>query len=178
VFTIPNVPPNDAFGLYGLMDGLKAHGAVAVRKVQTGASHTTVDVGDLAVQLGHRLSGTIVLADGKPVPAGTRVVISRDEAWDSQQTVADKDGGFTFTGLPAERYNLGASVRGYCVSPKNASFDLLNCSGLLGTVRGDVAGLRLLLEPGERAVPQQIDQKMLDEYQRRKDARLAGAPAE
>src|SRR5262249_20375151 len=150
VFRIPNVPPNDAFALYGLMDSLRSHGAVGVQVVRTGASGADVDAGDLAVRPGHRLTGRVVLSDGKPVPAGTRVVISRDEAWDGQQAVVGADGGFAFEGLPPERYSLSANVRGYQVSPKNASFDLLNQLSLEGMVQADITGLRLLLDPGER----------------------------
>jgi hypothetical protein len=178
-FTIPNVPPDDAFTLYGLMDALKAHGAVAARPAKTGASGTEVEVGDVAVTPGHRLSGRVILADGKPVPEGTRVLLSREEAWDSQQAVADKDGRFEFTGLPAERVNLYATVRGYRVSPKNASYELLNRTGLSGRVTGDINGLRLLLEPGDRPTPSgQFDRQSYEEYKRRREAPLRGAPEE
>jgi hypothetical protein len=68
-------------------------------------------------------------------------------------------------------------VRGYAVSSKNASFDLLNGMGLLGMVRTDIEGLRLLLEPEERPErPPQFDQKLSEEYNRRRAAPLRGAP--
>jgi hypothetical protein len=91
-----------------------------------------------------------MLADGKPVPAGTRVLLSREEAWDIQQAVVDKEGRFAFTGLPPEQYGLTVNVEGYHLSPKNASMDLLNDFQLLGVVREEPVGLRLLLEPGPR----------------------------
>jgi hypothetical protein len=179
VFRIPNVPPDEEFYFYGLMDSLKAHGAVAAKPVRAGASGTELDVGDVALGPGFHLAGKLVLADGKPVPAGTRVAISRQEAWDYQQAVVDKDGGFAFEGLPPERYSLSANVRGYRPSAKNASLDLLNRFGLLGTVKEDVTGLRLLYEPGEFERPQGAwDQKAAEEYQRRRDAPLRGAPGE
>ncbi len=177
VFSIPNVAPGQAMVLYGLMDGLKGHGAVAARPVTTGASRSELKVGDLEVTPGFRLSGRLVLADGKPPPEGTRVLLSREEAWDSQQAVVGQDGAFSFEGLPPERYSLSANVRGYRPSEKNASLDLLNPFGLLGTVRGDVTGLRLLYEPGERKMDQgRSDRAFWDEYRRRRDAPLRGAP--
>jgi hypothetical protein len=179
VFRIPNVPPEDAIVLYGQMDSLKAHGAVAARPLRTGKTGTELDAGDLAVGPGYRLAGRLVLSDGKPVPTGVRVLISREEAWDSQQAVVGKDGSFSFTGLPPERYSLSARVPGYHVSPTNASFDLLNPFGLLGTVRADVSGLRLHCDPGEMPPRQpEWDQKRAAEYERRRNAPLQGVPSE
>src|SRR5262249_35668227 len=92
VFRIPNVPPDIEFVYYGLMDSLKAHGAVPAKPCKTQASGTTLDLGDVAVGPAVRLSGRVVLSDGKPVAAGSRVIVSREEAWDSQNVVVDKDG--------------------------------------------------------------------------------------
>ena len=61
-----------ALALYGLMSSLREHGAVGVREVRTGKSGSVAEVGDLEVRAGHKLSGRVVLADGKAVPAGTR----------------------------------------------------------------------------------------------------------
>jgi hypothetical protein len=112
LFTLPHVPPNDVLVLYGLMDSLGKDGAVASREVKTGASGKTMDLGDLEVKPGYTLSGRVVLADGKAVPAGSRVLLSREEAWDSQQVVAGNDGEFRFEWLPPERYSLSANVPG------------------------------------------------------------------
>jgi hypothetical protein len=178
-FQIRNVPAEDALALYGQMSSLSKHGAVGVREVRTGESGSVSDVGDLEVKPGHRLSGRVVLADGKPVPAGTRVLLSREQAWDSAQAVADKEGRFSFTGLPSEQYSLSVNVRGYHLSPKNVSTDLLNGFRLLGVVREDISGLRLLLEPGpEPEREQRSDAKFYEEYNRRRLAPLRGAPEE
>jgi hypothetical protein len=178
VFTIVNVPANDGFVLYGLMDSCKAHGAIAALPFDTRASGTTVKIGDLEIAPGYRLSGKLVLAESKAVPAGTRVIVSREEAWDSQQALVGQDGSFLFTGLPAERYSLSANVRGYRPSARNASLDPLNSFRLLGSVHADIAGLRLLYEPGSLQRPVNTGQKEFEEYQRRRDAPLRGAPAE
>jgi hypothetical protein len=178
VFRIPNVPPEDAFVLYGLMDSVKAHGSITARPMRTGKTGTEQDAGDLVVGPGYRLAGRLVLGDGKPVPAGVRMLISREEAWDSQQAVVAKDGSFAFAGLPPERYGLSARVPGYHVSPANASFDLLNPFGLLGTVRADIRGLRLQCDPGDMPPRQpEWDQKRAAEYDRRRNAPLQGVPA-
>jgi hypothetical protein len=104
-------------------------------------------VGDLPVGVGYRLSGRVVLSDGKPIPAGVRVHVSREEAWDSQEMLVGTDGAFMFEGLPSERFTLSADVPGYRFSPKNASSGRLNQFGLLDAVKADVTDLRLLYEP-------------------------------
>jgi hypothetical protein len=178
-FQIRNVPAEEALALYGLMSSLSAHGAVAARAVRTGKSGSVADVGDVEVKPGHRLSGRVVLADGKPVPAGTRVLLSRKEAWDSAQAVADTEGRFRFAGLPSETYSLTVNVKGYHLSPKNLSTDLLNGFSLLGVVHEDIIGLRLLLEPGPGpARDDRSDAKFYEEYNRRRNAPLRGAPEE
>jgi hypothetical protein len=177
VFRIPNVPPEDVFVIYGLMDSLKSDGAVPAQPLRTGATATEFDAGDLSVKEAYRLTGRVVLSDGKAVPAGTRILVSRDEAWDSQQAVVAKDGTFSLTGIPAERVNLSVNVPGYFVSPKNASYELLNGFGLCGKISANIDNLRLLLEAGQRPNrPGNFDNKLYDEYKRRRDAPLEGAP--
>ena len=176
VFRILNVPPQDVFALYGQMESMKALGALELRGVTIGASGSTENLGDLEVKPGLRLSGRVVLADGRAVPTGTRAMISRPEAWDSQQALVGKDGGFSFIGLPAERYSLSVNVRGYHLSPKNSSADLLNGFSLLGVVHENIEGLRLLMEPGREPARNEdrFSQSNLKEYERRRDAPLRG----
>jgi hypothetical protein len=153
------------------MESLKSYGAVPIRAVKTAAHGSTVDLGDIEVQPGYRLTGRLVLADGKPVPPETRMPASREEAWDSQTATVGPDGRFSLTGLPPEQLSLYTNVRGYHLSPKNASYDLLNRDGLLGTVRADIDDLRFLLDTGPRIDHQQSSQEDMKEYQRRRDRR-------
>jgi hypothetical protein len=176
VFRITNVPPDEVYLLYGKMETLKTYGALGVREVKTDKSGSSTKLGDLAVEKGLTLRGQLVLADGKPVPKGTRVMLYREEAWDDQQTVAAEDGSFVFEGLPPERYGLSSRVPGYHVSPKNASYELLNGGGLTGMVRSDMTGLRLLLEPGPEPERPQFNNEVSAEHQRRQQAPLRGAP--
>jgi hypothetical protein len=177
VFRIPNVPAEDNFVVYGQMNSFRALGAVGVKEIRTGASRSEATVGDLAVRPGHRLAGWVELSDVKPLPAGTRILLSREEAWDVQTAEVDEKGAFAFEGLPSERYSLSANVPGYHVSPKNASYDLLNTFQLLGVVPSDVERFRLLFEPGPPADRQgPLDRNEREEYTRRRSAPLTGAP--
>ena len=55
----------------------------------------------------------MALSDGKPIAAGMRVTIGADSTQDSQTSLLQPDGSFEFTGLPAGKYLVFASVRGY-----------------------------------------------------------------
>ena len=160
------------------MDDLKDSGSIPVRTLNTNADGSTLDLGDIEVQPGYRLTGQLILGDGKPVPPETRVLASRQQAWDSQTATVGPEGRFSFTGLPFEQLSLSTNVRGYRPSPKNASFDLLNRLGLLGTVRGDVDDLRFLLDSGPVIDDHKFSQEDSKEYEQRRDGPLRGAPVD
>ncbi len=145
-FTFLNVFPDDDYFVYGVMDSFKDGGAVAARKIHIGGEGTTTDVGDLPVTQGHRIKGRVLLSDSKPLPSKTRLVISREDAWDVQRVQLDQEGRFEISGLPTERYSLNVSVRGYRLSPMNHSLDAQN-PRLLGTIDQDIDTLKILLEP-------------------------------
>ena len=84
----------------------------AVRLTVAG-DRTKANVGDLKVGPAFHIAGRIALSDGKPLPAHTRVLFSREDAWDSQTVQADADGKFTVDSIPQGRdfdYSLAAEV--------------------------------------------------------------------
>jgi hypothetical protein len=148
-FLFSNVAPNDDYYVYGIMTSLKDRGAVIARPVKVGALRTKADVGDLAVEPGHRIAGRVLTSDDKPIPPGTRILISREEAWDSLSAVLDAEGKFAIVGLPNEQISLSVAVKGYHLSSRNKSLDTNNPFQLKGFVDGDIDGLKILLEPGK-----------------------------
>jgi uncharacterized GH25 family protein len=149
-FTFLNVHPNDDYFVYGLIGAIKGGGAVEAKAVRLAAEGATTDVGDLPVVRGHRIKGQVVLSDGKPIPPKTRLMVSREHAWDSTRVELDTDGRFEISGLPTERYTLNVSLRGYHLSSKNHSVDSQNPSRLVGTIDQDIDTLKILMEPGNR----------------------------
>jgi hypothetical protein len=147
-FTFLNVHADSDYFVYGLMGSLKDGGAVVARRNHVGAEGATTDVGDLPVVPGHRLKGRVLLSDDKPVPPKTRLLVSREDAWDSQRVELDPEGRFELTGLPTERYSLTVMLKGYRISPKNHSSDSRNPWALVGTIDQDIDSLKILLEPG------------------------------
>jgi hypothetical protein len=151
-FTFLNVHPDEDYFVYGLMESLpEGDGdAVAARQVHVGGEGTTAQAGDLPVVLGHRIKGRVLLSDEKPVPPRTRLMVSRQDAWDSRRVELDPEGRFEIAGLPTERYSLSVTLKGYKLSPRNHSVDSANPWHLVGTIDQDIDGLKILMEPGAR----------------------------
>jgi hypothetical protein len=112
-FVITNVPTPVDWYVYGKMEAIAALGATDPVKCATTRDSEEVNVGDIQIIPGHRLRGRITLRDGGAMVDGMRVTISADRAWDSQTAVIGHDGHFEFVSLPAGKYEILTSVRGY-----------------------------------------------------------------
>lgn len=148
-FLLVNLPPNRDYILYGRMNSLGEKGAVPARRVQIKDDGSVLDIGTVQLVDGLKLEGQVRLSDGKPVPPRTRVLLSRDEAWDSDQTEADEQGRFRFIGVPAETVDLSARVKGYHLSPRNKSLDPSNPFRLTGLLKASKTDLIVEFDPGE-----------------------------
>ncbi|HEY2572905.1 MAG TPA: hypothetical protein VGH65_02510, partial [Verrucomicrobiaceae bacterium] len=99
-FQIWCVPPKDKIALYGTMESLASMGAPPLRVMDTGADDTTCDVGDLEIQKAGTLNGRLHITDGTSLPPETRVILSREKAWDSVVVPVGADGHFSVHGIP------------------------------------------------------------------------------
>jgi hypothetical protein len=184
-FRFSNVAPDDRFFAYGIMDGLRPAGGLGIVPFETRRDGTTADLGTLAVKPGHRLAGRLVLAGGKPIPPHTRVLISRDQAWDSQMVELDAEGRFVVEGLPTEVYGVSTTIKGYELAAKNACASPLNPGMLEGLVDRDIPDLTILYEAQDpsqgRRWPSLKDpavRKAIDAFAVRRKQAIAGiAPA-
>jgi len=147
-FIFVNLPPNTDYFIYGLMSTLKSYGAIRIQRVHAGNDGLTLDAGDLIVEPALRLAGQVVCADGEPVPAKTRLLVGREEAWDTLQIDLDKTGRFDTTGIPRETISLSARIPEYRISVRNPSLDTMNPFHLIGRMDQDVTNLIFLLEKG------------------------------
>ena len=130
-FNLMNVRPDDTYFLYGLMGTMAGDGALAARLIHVGGEGTRTDVGDLPVVRGHRITGKVLLSDGKPVPPKTRLWLGRVNAHDSQEVELAPDGRFEVSALPTELYRLGVNIKDYRPSLKNHSVSGRRAPGLL-----------------------------------------------
>jgi hypothetical protein len=179
-FEFVNVKPDEDYVVYGKSASLPRHFASPAKAVRSAGNGKSSDAGEVVVTRGHAVRGVVHLSDGKPVPANTRVLLSRGEAWDDRSTTAAADGSFTIHGVPAnERVSLRVHVHGYRMSATNASLDLSNRASIEGKVDGDIEGLVVLLEPGKvdykwlNAQPNQ--QELIDRYTRLREGKIRGA---
>jgi hypothetical protein len=147
-FSIPNLPPEKGLILFGTMDTLQGQGALSPKSFTSGKNKTSTDLGDLILQPGYRISGQIILTDGKPMPARTHLLLARQGASDYTDVVLTADGRFAFQSVPAESVSLSARLKGYKYSHRNPSLDWLN-NQIVGKVSGDITNLTLIMEPGE-----------------------------
>ncbi len=147
-FAFVNLPPNIEYMLYGIMRTLKTFGAITPIRLRTGSDGARFDAGDLMVVPGHRLAGRVMLDDGQPIPAGSRVAVGLEETWDTLEVELDKDGSFETSGIPSGLIRVVLRVPGYRVSCKNVSLDVLNPNRLIGTVDDDISNLVIFMEKG------------------------------
>jgi hypothetical protein len=145
-FLFANLPPNVRYQVYALMDTVKDYGASPVALVQAGGDGSMADAGDLVVAKAHQISGRVVLADGKPVPDKTRLMLGREDSWDSQIMELGKDGSFHLKGVPTATMSVCVAVEGYKFSAKNKSLDKANPFELIGRVNGDITNLTILFD--------------------------------
>jgi len=112
-FEFTHVPSGKLWELYAQRDRLPEGGVTGTLEIRTGEPETGVDAGDLMVEAGVPVEGTIELSDGTPLPSGTTVLILRRKGWDGQSRIADAHGRFGFTARSGEEVALFARVAGY-----------------------------------------------------------------
>lgn len=179
-FLFSNVSSFEIYYVYGVMNSLKAFGCVTTITVSARDEGTTHDVGELKVVPSHRLAGRIILADGKPIPTHTRVLLGREQAWDSQMVELDREGRFSMEGLPVEQYSVSCQIAGYKLSPKNAGASPLNAFQLEGIIDRDVSDLSILYEPNGSQDERPVDfrdpvfQKEMKSFKTRREKLIRG----
>ena len=174
-FAFFNIPPYQVYYVYGLMDSLRKLGALPVKKVRVSADGSTKQLGDLTIEPGRSVTGRVLLSDRGAIPPGTRILLGRDDAWDTAMIELKPDGSFEFRNVPAGAVSLSVSLPGYLFSEKNRSLDKLNGGTLIGQLSDDVAGLEILLEPGHFNPPDFNSVRGLPEDNLPRNRRLQGA---
>ena len=154
-FTFVNVHPNDEYFVFTPMnETVRFGGILPLKTVTLGADGTASDAGELSLSpTFYRLSGRIVLTDGKAVPSGLRLWLAREIGWDSATSaVIAADGSFSFAGVPEETVTLGARIPGYRLAGKRNRFQQIREGTIAIFVDADKMGLEIFFEP-EAAAP-------------------------
>jgi len=170
-YTFVNIHPNDDYFVYTAMSDAPGPGTVRrtvaqdgrgtlpVQRITVGGDGTTKDVGDGSLVPAHRVSGRLVLAGGKPVPASTRLLLSREEAWDTQSAVAAADGSFAFAGVPEEAVRLYVRIPGYRLDSKRIRFQQVGPGAIAIFIDADKSGIELFFEPDSTRPPTRAEKK-------------------
>lgn len=150
-FRFEHLPADLDFVVYAPMESYPSAGGAPLRKWHTGADGSSGDLGELAPEPRRRLTGRVRLDDGRPAPAGTRVVAGRylpelGRAFDSAIAKTDSLGHFDFVGLPAESLAVGVSLKGWRPPEKLKPVNIWHgIRGVMVSDRGNV-NLDLRLE--------------------------------
>lgn len=151
-FALTHVPGETALKLYTRLRELEEMNAGLLPKtITTGADGSTLQLGDLEMTPAYTLRGRVLLSDGQPVPARTRITLGLDQSNDTRSVALDPDGWFEFTGVPADHVSLSVRVPGYRISGKNPNKDWLNDGRLLGRLEKSIEEFFIEFEPGARS---------------------------
>jgi hypothetical protein len=125
-FVITNVPAPEKWYAYAKSESLTRPGATGAAAIETMRDGQDVDLGDLPVQPGHRLTGAIVLAGSKRIPRGMSITVGRAcmvcrpgyqpfSVKDSRIVQLGADGKFAVPGLLGP-IAVTVAVKGYALS--------------------------------------------------------------
>jgi hypothetical protein len=118
-FLLPNVPQVGKMSVTVAMGSLREAGkAVPVQTFVIEKEQAEVAGLNLNLTAGARVAGRVTLPDGARVPANTRLYLSREESWDSQELILPADGSFIFPGVPpGEKVSIFTRIPGYKPAP-------------------------------------------------------------
>jgi uncharacterized GH25 family protein len=148
-FTFVNVPAGQDYAFTSVIGAL---GPWALRTVlrTAGENDSITTLPPFQLERGFHLSGRIVLGDGRPLPRGTELAVSRVLTVGTVTVPLGEDGRFSIEGLPPETVYLNVRLRGYRFAPGNP--------GYTGRMRGlripmlrDRDALEIVLEPNPPA---------------------------
>ena len=153
-FKLTYIPAETALILYTRIKEMEETGAgLRPKKISTGAEGSTLDLGDLEMTPAFMLRGRVLLADGQPVPARTRIYLGLEMGYDSKNTALDPDGWFEFPGVPADQVSISVRIPGYRVSANNPNKDWLNEGRLVGRLEKAMDAFYIHLERGDAFDP-------------------------
>ncbi len=112
-FSFASLTPGKNFNVYSTGRSAAKLGALPDRQITTTGDGAKLDLGKLELSSTLHVKGRVVFADGQPVFPGTKILVSRERAWDSQEATLDDDGKFEINGLVPDRVDVHLRLAGY-----------------------------------------------------------------
>jgi protocatechuate 3,4-dioxygenase beta subunit len=127
-FNFTSVLPEAGMTIYSKMeDGCPA--VIELTEFTTSQSGDTKDLGEFKMGPAKKITGRITLPDGVPLPPSFRILVNRENAWDTQQILVGKNGEFSVDGLPNEE--------AVCITIRIAGYSLDHTRNNFHQVRSD-----------------------------------------
>lgn len=118
-FEMKNLTPNKSFSLYSTAKSAAKLGVLAIRPFNSGADASVLDLGNMEVQSPLHIRGRVIVEGDEEGVIGRKISLSREQAWDYQETEIGNEGEFEFTGFGPETVEIYVRAPGYRFSKKN-----------------------------------------------------------
>lgn len=121
-FTFVDLQPHDRYVLYSICDGKSELPVLKTLSLMTGGENETTRLGELSLLSGLTLAGRVELPERAKLPAGAKIFLSRDPAWDWCEIPLASDGAFEIRGLPPEVYSFSVVAPGFELDASRLKF--------------------------------------------------------
>ncbi|MBT5706942.1 MAG: carboxypeptidase regulatory-like domain-containing protein [Verrucomicrobia bacterium] len=148
-FVFYNLPSTLTFNVAAAIDSIPELGRTPIRRIGPWTEGHSEDIGDLAIEPGFRISGTVKTLDGQTLPETSLLLIDHRDTWGLRSFPLSSDGKFALQGLHPGAMRVNVKIPGYRLAARNDSFSGLNRGELLGTLSKSTERLVILVEPGK-----------------------------
>lgn len=124
-FLFANLQSNERYALYTLCDPGQDLPVLKTVTIETGGDGEVNQLGELALLPGLTLAGRVELPPGAKMPAGTKLRVDREPAWDWCEALLSDDGEFELRSLPPEVYTVKVIVPGYELDPSRLRYQAI-----------------------------------------------------
>ncbi len=121
-FVFANLPPGEGLVLYSLCDAKSDLPALKTVLLKSGNDGHEKSLGNLELLPGKTLKGRVLFPAGSKIPAGAKLRVSRDPAWDWAEVPLSENGDFTIMSLPPEVYNVSVIAPGFVIDSALMNF--------------------------------------------------------
>ena len=148
-FVFYNLPSALIYNVAASIDSIPELGRTPIGKIGPWNEGHTEDIGDLAIEPGLKISGSVKTKDGQALPETSVLLIDHRSTWGLRSFPLSTDGKFALQGLHPGAMRVKVKIPGYRLAARNDSFSGLNRGELLGTLSKSNERLVILVEPGE-----------------------------